>query len=260
MVPPISIKGKKRVVVGKRGQFEISKNKILYRLGGSRTILLLLKPEELSGEINNLPPASEYSTGQLLYKLCEGIMELCFFSLEQEYYIERLVIDFYFKDLLPFTVQGFDTLFYELRYLPRDIYEQFYRLTMSLEDTITTTITTFDENVFNPFKQRFVSAVHNSKDKNPQSVLNQFSRDFPKFFQLHRDLLTILHNQAKQVSDNQQLSFSIFSPILRKIRMLNVLDKHIDIKHGRKGMEISIKPLEIDSRQFEEKLLPLVEP
>ncbi len=260
MCPPISISGKKRVVVAKKGQFEISKNSIQYTLGKSKTNFLQFSPFESSGQINNLPSSSEFDTEQVLHNICEGIVELCFLTSEQKFQSQRLLMDFYFKDLLPFTIEGYEALFYELKYLPRDIYEQFYRLTMSLEDTITTTITTFDENVYNPFKQRFVSAIHNSTNKDPKLVLNQFSRDFPRFFQLHRDLLTILYTQAKQVSDNQQLSFNIFSPILRKIRMLNVLDKYVIFKYKKKCIEFSIKPLQIDSQRFEEKLIPLVEP
>ena len=73
-----------------------------------------------------------------------------------------------------------------------------------------------------------------------------------------KDLLTILLSQAQQVSDHQHLSFSIFAPILRKIRMLDTMMDHFKIEERKKHIEMKIEPMQVDSAQIAAKISPLV--
>ncbi len=258
MCPPFEIVSKKtRLIVADRGYFEISHNRIRYKVTNKTTDFLMLLPQEGIGVMTELPPYVDIDSFQLLQQICGGMSEICFSPAGKTK--ETLFLDFMFGDILPFTMKQFDSGFYQLRSLPSSIYQEFYRMSMSVEDTITTTISTFDENVFIPFKQKFISTIHNrSEEENPSKTVSTISRDFPKFFKLHQDLLTILHTQAKQVSDHQHLSFSIFSPILRKIRMHSILREYFEIKSRKKRIELKIEPIKLDSEQILEKITPLV--
>jgi hypothetical protein len=66
--------------------------------------------------------------------------------------------------------------------------------------------------------------------------------------------------QAKQVSNNQQLSFRIFRPIMRKIQMLTKLSEFIEIKKSWGRNIIKVRPLTLNSEQIAKKLIPIVEP
>lgn len=256
MCPPFKIEGKKQVIVTKRGYFEISSNLIQYKVNSLTTNFLVLHPQEGTGVMTELPSYVKMDAFQLFHRLCEGMTEICF-SIDGKRK-EDLLIDFIFGKILPFTMKQFDSGFYKLRMLPDSIYEEFYRRSMSIEDTMNTTITTFDENVFIPFKRRFVASIH-KRTEETNSIIGTFSRDFPRFFRLHDDLLTILLSQAKEVSDHQHLSFSIFSPILRKIRILNSMKEYLDLNIQKKSIELKIKPMKIDSEQIAEKIGLLVD-
>lgn len=256
MFPPFEIvEKKKQVIVAKRGCFEISRNRIRYIVADVSFDYLVLQPEDGIGIMTELPPYIDINSFRLLYHLCEGISEICFSI--PGYQKENLLLDFLFGDILPFTMEQFESGFFQLKPLPQTIYEEFYRMSMSIEDTMTTTIATFDENVFIPFKQKFVSSIHNKLNKNNKSDLN-LSRDFPRFFSLHQNLLTILLSQAKQVSDHQHVSFYIFAPILRKMRMINTLKKYSELKRRKNLIEIKINPLKLNSSQVVRKISPLV--
>ncbi|UCE13229.1 MAG: hypothetical protein JSV04_13715 [Candidatus Heimdallarchaeota archaeon] len=256
MCPPFEIVEKKRqVIVANRGVFEISRNKIQYIVADVITDYLVLQPEDGIGIMTELPPNININSFHLLNHLCEGMSEICFSI--PGYQKENLLLDFLFGDILPFTMKQFESGFFQLEPLPQTIYEEFYRMSMSIEDVMTTTIATFDENVFIPFKQKFISAIHNKTAENTKSDVN-FSRDFPRFFSLHQNLLTILLSQAKQVSDHQHLSFYIFAPILRKMRMLNTLKAHSELKRRKNRVEIKINPIKVDSKKVVEKITPLV--
>jgi hypothetical protein len=256
MCPPFEISGrKKKIIVANRGYFIVSQNKIEYKFAKKTTNFLMLQPHEGLGIISELPSNAELDAFYLLYQFSEDLMDICFFSKTNR---SISMMDFFFGDLHPFLKEPYDSRFYELRPLPQSIFEDFNKLAVSLEDTITTTISTFDENVFIPFKQKFVSEIH-KKEMIP-STMSTLSRDFPKFFSLHQDLLTILHNQAKQVSENQQLSFSIFNPILRKIWMLKVLQDCSVITLRRKSFGLKLIPKKIEVSVIAEKIASFVEP
>lgn len=257
MCPPLEIVGKKQLIVTKRGYFEISPNKIQYKITNLTTDFLVLQPYDGVGMMTELPPYADIDAFRLFYNLCTGWTEICFSIVGKRK--EDLLLDFIFGEILPFSMNQFDSGFYQLRMLPDSIYEEFYRMSMSVEDTMTTTISTFDENVFVPFKQKFVATIHNRTDEKANTTISTFSRDFPKFFKLHQDLLTILLAQAKQVSDHQHLSFSIFAPILRKIRMFNMLKEYFEIKEGKRKIELKVKPKKLDTVQIAEKITPFVE-
>lgn len=257
MIPPFQISGKSQLVVASRGHFEISHNRIQYKCGNINIDFLRVYPMDGIGEINLFPSFKNIDAFNLLPQLLKGIVDLCFFKKEDSY---NIVLEFLYGDILPFSMNGFESGFYELRPLPKNFYEEFYRMTMTLEDTITTTISSFDENVFIPFKQQFVSTVHNRTNKDANSVLNNLSRDFPKFFGLHQDLLTILYTQAKEVSDYQQLSFSLLSPILRKIGFITKFMEFLDIKRRWGRIIMKIRPFTIDTKQLAQTLSPIVEP
>ncbi len=256
MVPPLEIVGKKQIIVTKRGYFEISTNRIQYKVTNLTTDFLVLLPQDGIGTMAELPPYAEIEAFQLLHGLFNGITEICFSLTGMKK--EDLVLDFILGEILPFTMRQFDGGFYQLKMLPDSIYEEFYRRSSSIEETMSTTISTFDENVFIPFKQKFIANIHNRKDEKV-STIGTFSRDFPKFFKLHQDLLTILLAQAKQVSDHQHLSFHIFAPILRKIRMLNTLKEYFEIKGRKNLVELKINPMRLDSTQIVERIAPFVE-
>lgn len=258
MCPPFEIVGKKQLLVTKRGYFEIFQNKIQYKLTDLNTDFLVLQPEEGIGMMTELPPYSNIDAFRLFHSLSEEFdIEICF-SLSGKKR-DDLFLDFIFGETLPFAMKQYDSGFYQLKMLPDSIYEEFYRKSMSIGDTMTTTISTFDDNVFLPFKQRFVATIHNRVEEEAKTTISTFSRDFPKFFKLHNDLLTILLTQARQVSDHQHLSFSIFAPILRKIRMLNTMREYFEIKGRKKRIELEITPLRLDSGQIAEKISPHVE-
>ncbi|MHA2073525.1 MAG: hypothetical protein ACXACU_06690 [Candidatus Hodarchaeales archaeon] len=256
MIPPFEISGKKQLVVASRGHFEISKNRIEYIRANNLTNLLKVYPKDGVGEISQIPSFGEIDTFKIISILMKEIADLCFFEKQRG----NILLEFLLGNLLPFSMKGSDSGFYELKPLPDNIYEEFYRMTMTLEDTITTTISTFDENVFIPFKQRFVSTVHNRANQDSKAVLSSLSRDFPKFFGLHRDLLLVLRTQAKQVSNNQQLSFRFFSPILRKIRILDKLFESLEINRRWGRTYIKNKPIVIESEILAQKLTPIVAP
>ncbi len=257
MIPPFEISGKTQIVVASRGHFKISHNRIQYKCGNLDTDFLKIYPLEGIGEINPFPSFKNIDAFNLLPQLVKDIADLCFFKKEDIY---NVILEFLYGDILPFSMDGFESGFYELKRLPQTFYEEFCRMTMTLEDTITTTISTFDENVFIPFKQQFVSTVHNRTNKDANIVLNNLSRDFPKFFGLHQDLLTILYTQAKEVSDYQQLSFSLFSPILRKIGLLAKFMEFLDIKRRWGRIIMKIRPFIINTKQLAQILTPIVEP
>lgn len=256
MIPPFEILGKKQLVIASRGHFEISQNRIEYKRANSSTNLLKVYPKDGIGEINQIPSFSEIDTLKLLQMLMKEIADICFFENQKK----EILLKFLLGNLLPFSIEGYHSVFYELKPLPDNIYEEFYKMTVTLEDTITTTISSFDDNVFIPFKQRFVATVHNRANHDSNAVLSSLSRDFPKFFGLHRDLLLVLRTQAKQVSYNQQLSFSFFSPILRKIRMLDKLSESIKIAKRWGRTFLKIQPVILDSETLAQKLSPIVEP
>jgi hypothetical protein len=257
MIPPFEISGKTQLIVASRGHFEISRNRILYKRGRIKSNFLQVYPTEGIGEINPFPSFNNVDAFKLLLRLMKDLAELCFFKKEDR---DNITLEFLYGNILPFSMEGFDSGFYELKPLPQNFYEEFYRMTMTLEDTITTTISTFDENVFIPFKQQIVSTVHSRANQDSNTVLNNLSRDFPKFFGLHQDLLSILYTQAKQVSDHQQLSFSLFSPILRKIGMRSKFMEFSDIKRRWGRIIIKIRPYIIDTEQIAQTLTPIVKP
>ncbi len=258
MVPPFEITGKPVVIVTKRGYYEvIPPNKIQYKVTNLITDFLVLHPHEGIGMMTELPPYANINAFDLLHVLCQGLFEVCFSLTGRRK--SDLLLDFIFGEILPFTMRQFETGFYQLKLLPDSIYQEFYRRSSTIEETMTTTISTFDENVFIPFKRKFISAIHKRSDEKAQTTVGTFSRDFPRFFRLHKDLLTILLSQAKQVSDHQHLSFSIFAPILRKIRMLDTMKNHFKIEERKKHIELKIEPMKVDSKQIAEKISPLVE-
>lgn len=259
MVPPFVITGKPVVIVTKRGYYEISPpNKIQYKVTNIITDFLELYPYEGIGVMTELPPYADIHAFDLLHTLCQGLeIEICFSLLGKRK--NDLLLDFIFGEILPFTMREFEASFYQLKMLPDSIYQEFYRRSSTIEETMATTISTFDENVFIPFKQKFISAIHNRTDEKANTTIGTFSRDFPRFFKLHQDLLTILLSQAQQVSDHQHLSFSIFAPILRKIRMLNTMKDNFKIKERKNHIELKIEPMKLDSAEIAAQIAPLVE-
>jgi hypothetical protein len=258
MVPPFEITGSRIVVVTKRGYYEINPpNKIQYKVSNFVTDFLVLYPDEGIGMMTELPPFADINAFNLLHTLSQGLFEVCFSLVGRRK--SDLLLDFIFGEILPFTMREFEADFYQLKLLPDSIYQEFYRMSSTVEETMTTTISTFDENIFIPFKRKFISTIHNRTEEKANTTVGTFSRDFPRFFRLHKDLLTILLSQAKQVSDHQHLSFSIFAPILRKIRMLDTMKDNIKIEERKKHLELKIVPMKIDSAQIAAKLSPMVE-
>ncbi|MFX1282426.1 MAG: hypothetical protein ACFFB5_02180 [Promethearchaeota archaeon] len=258
MCPPFEIIGKKQVVVTKRGYLEISHNKIQYKITNLTTEFLVLQPQEGIGIMTELPPYADIDSFQLFHQLSKGMSEICFSLAGKRK--DDLLLDFIFGEILPFTMRQFDSGFYQLKMLPDSIYQEFYRMSSTIEETMTTTISTFDENVFVPFKRKFISAIHNRTEKEEASTtVGTFSRDFPRFFKLHKDLLTILLAQAQQVSDHQHLSFHIFAPIIRKIRMLNAMKEYFYLERRKRHIVLKINPMRLDSTEIVKKIASLVE-
>lgn len=258
MVPPFEITGQPAVIVTKRGYYEINPpNKIQYKVTNLTTDFLMLYPHEGIGMMTELPPYAEVNAFDLLHALCQDLFEVCFSLTGRRK--SDLLLDFIFGEILPFTMRQFNSGFFQLKLLPDSIYQEFYRRSSTIEETMATTISTFDENVFIPFKRKFISTIHNRTEENASKTIGTFSREFPKFFRLHKDLLTILLFQAKNVSDHQHLSFSIFAPILRKIRMINNMMEHFKIEERKKHLELKINPMKVDSAQIAAKIAPLVE-
>ena len=165
--------------------------------------------------------------------------------------------------MLPFSSQKMGPGFYELQTLHPNVYEEFYRLAEQQEDSITTTVATFDKNVFVPFKQRVIGAYHTDGEADEDkaaAALEIIARDFPRFLNLHQDLQTILYTQARQISDYQSLSFSIISPLLRKFRMLNTLKDYLITERKKKGVEIKFQPKTYTIHEIAELLSPAVTP
>ena len=252
MCPPFEIDGKKRTIVAKRGYFEVSRNRIQYKLGNNVKALLVLSPTDATGLVTELPPYSELNHLEILAGLCRGMSELCFLPETDDNSLE-----FLFGNLLPFTINEYD-LFYSLREFPTNIFEHFYRSSVSLEDNMSNTIETFSDNIYIPFKQRVVSTLSQNSDKESKSdmALKLVSKEFSRFLGLQNDLITILRNQSKQISENQQLSFSVISPILRKTRLLTTLWKFMNIKLKKGSMTIDFNPISLDTQLVIDKIAP----
>lgn len=258
MIPPFEITGSRISIVTKRGYYEVNPpNKIQYKVTNLTTDFLVLYPHEGLGMMTELPPYANINAFDLLNTLCPELFEVCFSLTGRRK--SDLLLDFIFGEILPFTMREFETGLYQLKLLPDSIYQEFYRQSSTVEETMTTTITTFDENIFIPFKRKFISTIHNRAEEEAKATVGTFSRDFPRFFKLHKDLLTILLSQANRVSDHQHLSFSIFAPILRKIRMLNTMMDHFRVEERKKHIELKIDPMKVDSAQIAAKIAPLVE-
>lgn len=252
MCPPLEIVGKKQLVLASRGYFEISRNKIRYKVAGLETTFILLNSQKGIAKISPFSSIVNYSTMEILSDLFIGLTEFYLYS--QEKYPD-ILMTFLYENLIPFMRNDFEPGFYELREFPDSIFEEYYRESVSLEVALTTTIKTFDENVFIPFKQRFVSSIHNrNRDQNLNEILGSFSRDFPKFFSLHQDLLTVLYGQAKEVSERQQIAFNSLYPILRRFRLLKTLNEYLEIKKRRKGIETKINPKKVKTEEIAKKL------
>ncbi|MFX0052164.1 MAG: hypothetical protein ACFE8U_12845 [Candidatus Hermodarchaeota archaeon] len=262
MCPPFEIAGKRKLtVVAKRGYFEISQNQIKYKYN-ELTNFIALQPLEGLGQMTELPSSSGIDAYQILYSLFDGIAEICFFP-ESVTANEAFLYDFIYGDLLPFSYKEFGPGFYRLKKLHPNIYEEFYRLTTSLEDSITTSIATFEKNVFIPFKQKVISTFHTDKEgkeEKSKTALQILSRDFPRFLSLHQNLTTILNAHARQITDYQQVSMTILSPLLRKIRILNTIKEYMTIEPRKKGIDIRMSPKTVDTTLIAERITPLVQP
>jgi hypothetical protein len=227
MCPPIEIVGRgKKLVVSHRGHFEISENRIQYKIANTMTEINFLSVDSLEEELD-------------------------------------VVMNFVYGNILPFSNQQMGPGFYELRNIHPNIYEEFYRLAEQQEDLITTTVATFNRNVFVPFKQRVIGTYHTdgeADEDKAEAALDIIARDFPRFLNLHQDLQTILYTQARQISDYQSLSFSIISPLLRKFRMLNTLKEYLVTERKKKGLEIKFRPKTYTIHEIAETLNPVVTP
>lgn len=262
MCPPFEIAGKRKItIVAKRGYFEISQNQIKYKYN-EITDFLVLQPHEGLGQMTELPSASGIDAYQILHSLCKGLAEICFFP-KSVTANEAFLYDFIYGDLLPFSYRQFGPGFYRLKKLHPNIYEEFYRLTTSLEDSITTSVASFDKNVFIPFKQKVISTFHTDgegEEEKSKTALQILSRDFPRFLSLHQDLQTVLNTHARQITDYQQVSMTILSPLLRKIRILSTIKEYMTIEQRKKGIDIKMTPKAVDSTLIAEKITPLVQP
>jgi hypothetical protein len=261
MIPPIEISGRKITVVARRGYFEISQNQIKYKYS-SETDFLTLSPQENIGYFTELPSTAGIDSSQLIYNLFRGITEICFLPEEIENGKDAFYNDFIYGDLLPFTQRQFGSGFYRLRQISPLIFEEFYRLTESLEDSLSTTIATFDQNIFIPFKQKVIGTMHTKGEEEEKAnvALNILSRDFPRFLGLHRDLQVILNTEASKISEYQQLSLTILSPILRKIRMVKNLRDIMVVEKKKKTTEMRMKPKLIKTSQIANIITPHVQP
>ena len=264
MCPPFEITGrKKRLIVARRGQFEVSQNLIQYKLANQTIDFITLNPTEGTGSFSKLPLESNFDSYQLLRRICQGVVEISFFSpsITDETYASAL--DFIYGDKLPFSDNSMGPGFYNLRSLHPNVFEEFYRLAEQQEDAITTAVATFVENVFIPFKQKVIKSYHTDgeEDKEKAKVaLETVNVDFPKFLDLHQDLQTILYTQASIVTDYQSVSFSIISPLLRKFRMLNLLKNSLLTEMKKKSIEVKFKPKTYTTDEIAELITPVVIP
>lgn len=259
MIPPIEISGRKITVVARRGYFEIAQNHIKYKYS-SETDFLTLFPQENIGYFTELPSTAGIDSSQLIYNLFRGITEICFLPEKSKNGKDAFFNDFIYGDLLPFTQRQFGSGFYRLRRLSPSIFEEFYRLTESLEDSLSTTIATFDQNIFVPFKQKVIGTMHAKEEGKANTALNIISRDFPRFLGLHQDLQTILNTEAKKISEYQQLSLTILSPILRKIRMVQDLRDNLIVETKKKTTEMRMKTKLIQTTEIANMITPYVQP
>ncbi len=264
MCPPFEIVGrKKQLVVGRRGQFEISQNLIQYKLANKVTDFLVLHPSEGLGEFTELPPESNFDSFQLFRDICNGRSEINFLPSSSSQKLAKSAIDFIYGNLLPFSDHDMGPGFYNLHSFHPNVYEEFYRLAEQQEDSITTTVATFDKNVFIPFKQRVIGTYHTDgedDEEKSKSALDVINRDFPRFLNLHQDLQTILFNQAKLISEYQSVSFSIISPLLRKFRMLSLLQSSLITEKKKRGLEITFEPMTFKVNEVKELIAPSVIP
>ena len=264
MCPPFEMVGRgKKLVVSHRGHFEISENRIQYKLANTIIDFLVLHPTEGTGEFTELPPESNFDSYQIFRRICGGSVEINFLLAESPKGRLDTVMNFIYGNILPFSSQKMGPGFYELQTLHPNVYEEFYRLAEQQEDSITTTLATFDKNVFVPFKQRVIGAYHTDGEADEDkatAALEIIARDFPRFLNLHQDLQTILYTQARQISDYQSLSFSIISPLLRKFRMLNTLKDYLITERKKKGVEIKFQPKTYTIHEIAELLTPAVTP
>jgi hypothetical protein len=264
MCPPFEIVGRrKQLVVGRRGQFEISQNMVQYKLANSVTDFLVLYPSEGIGEFTRLPPESNFDSFQLFRLICQGRSEINFLPSSSSQNRTKTALDFIYGNMLPFIDNDMGPGFYNLHSFHPNVYEEFYRLAEQQEDSITTTVATFDKNVFVPFKQRVIGAYHTdgeADDEKAKSALDVINRDFPRFLNLHQDLQTILFTQAKLMSEYQGISFSIISPLLRKFRMLSLLQSSVITEKKKKGLEIKFEPKTYTISEVAEVITPSVIP
>jgi len=264
MCPPFEIVGRgKKILASHRGHFEISENLIQYKIANTTIDFLVLYPTEGTGEFTELPPESNFDSYQILRRICGGSVEINFLPAESSSGRLDTVMNFIYGNILPFSSQKMGPGFYDLQTLHPNIYEEFYRLAEQQEDSITTTVATFNKNVFVPFKQRVIGTYHTDgeadEDKSA-SALEIIAKDFPRFLGLQQDLQTILYTQAKQISDYQSLSFSIISPLLRRFRMLNTLKDYLITERKKKGIEIKFNPKTFTIHEIFELLSPAVTP
>ncbi len=264
MCPPIEIVGRgKKLVVSHRGHFEISENRIQYKIANTIIDFIILYPTEGTGEFTELPPSSNFDSYQLFRRICGAMTEINFLSADSRKEELAAVMNFIYGNILPFSSPKMGPGFYELHNIHPNIYEEIYRLAEQQEDSITTTVATFDRNVFVPFKQRVIGTYHTdgeAQEDKAAAALDIIARDFPRFLNLHQDLQTILYTQAKQISDYQSLSFSIISPLLRKFRMLNTLKEYLVTEKKKKGFEIKFQPKTYTIHEIAELLNPVVTP
>jgi hypothetical protein len=264
MCPPFEIVGrKKQLVVGRRGQFEISQNLIQYKLANSVTNFLVLHPSEGHGEFTELPPESNYDSYDLFRQICQGRSEINFLPSSPDQELTKTALDFIYGNLLPFTDNEMGPGFYNLHSFHPNLYEEFYRLAAQQEDSITTTVSTFDKNVFIPFKQQVIGTYHTdgeADEEKAKSALDVINRDFPRFLNLHQDLQTILFNQANLISEYRNISFSIISPLLRKFRMLSLMQAALITEKKKRGLEMKFEPRTFTINEVVESISPSVIP
>ena len=148
MCPPFEIVGRgKKLVASRRGHFEISENRIQYKIGTTIIDFLILYPSEGTGEFTELPADSNFDSYQIFRNICGPITDINFVSAESSKGILDTAINFVYGSILPFSSPKMGPGFYELRSIHPNIYEEFYRLAERQEDSITTTVATFDKNV-----------------------------------------------------------------------------------------------------------------
>ncbi|MCK5344852.1 MAG: hypothetical protein KAR20_15680 [Candidatus Heimdallarchaeota archaeon] len=264
MCPPFEIVGrKKQLVVGRRGHFEISQNLVQYKLANSITDFLVLHPSEGFGVFTKLPSESNLDSFQLFRQICGGRTEINFLPSSSDQKLTKSALDFIYGNMLPFIDNEMGPGFYNLHSFHPNVYEEFYKLAEQQEDSITTAVATFDKNVFVPFKQRVIGAYHRdgvAEEEKLKAALEVINRDFPTFLNLHQDLQTILLNQAKLISEYQSISFSIISPLLRKFRMLNLLQSSLITEKKKKGIEIRFEPRTYTVSEVVKLITPSVAP